>query len=179
MLDTVLGHLPPYEDAQVLVDAFFTFVESNWYYFDEQWFRDLLMEVYRSRAAASQPKQCTIICLVFLVLALGSSFKHLSKPARLLVTDREIPGSVSFAQAMKLIQQVIAANTVESTMCCLLISLYLLATEEISHHHIYLGLALNLAVGQSLHREGIRNDESPREREMKVRLFWTIYSIER
>ncbi|KAM3540196.1 hypothetical protein ARSEF1564_006888 [Beauveria bassiana] len=179
VLHKAIDHLPSFEDAKVLIDTFFTFVESNWYYLDEEWFRDLLTDVYRGEIAALQPRQCTIVCLVFLVLALGSSFKHLSKTPKLLALDGEIPGSLFFAQAMELIQKVIAANTIESTICCLLTSFYLLATEDISHHHVYLGLALNLAVGQSLHCEGIRNDETPREREMKVRLFWTIYSIER
>ncbi|KAH8716613.1 putative transporter [Beauveria bassiana] len=179
VLHKAIDHLPSFEDAKVLIDTFFTFVESNWYYLDEEWFRDLFTDVYQGNIAAPQPRQCTIVCLVFLVLALGSSFKHLSETDKLLAINGEIPGSLFFAQAMELIQKVIAANTIESTICCLLTSFYLLATEDISHHHVYLGLALNLAVGQSLHCEGTRNDETPREREMKVRLFWTIYSIER
>lgn len=179
MLITILTQLPSYEDAQVLIDVFFTFLESNWYYFDEKWFRNLLTEMYMNKACAPQQKQCTTVCLVFLVLALGSTFEHLFRPVNLPVTDGEIPGSTFFVHATKLIPRVIAANSVESAICCLLISLYLLATEDISHHHIYLGLALNLAVGLSLHRTRMGNDETPEAHEMKVRLFWTIYSIER
>ncbi|KAH8689919.1 C6 transcription factor [Talaromyces proteolyticus] len=179
VLLTVLNQLPPYEDAQALVDVFFTYLESNWYYFDEKWFRNLLIEMYMNKACALRRKQCTAICLVLLVLALGRTFEHLSRPANLLDTDREIPGRTFFAQATKLLPRVIATNSVESAICCLLTSLYLLATEDISHHHIYLGLALNLAVNLSLHRMGMGNDETPQAHEMKVRLFWTIYSIER
>ncbi|CAG8022344.1 unnamed protein product [Penicillium nalgiovense] len=179
VLNTILNHLPPYEDAQVLVDVFFTFLESNWYYFDEKWFRNLLTEMYMNKACATQQKKCTTICLVFLVLGLGSTFEHLSRAVNLLNTDRGIPGSTLFVQATKLMPRVIAANSVESAICCLLTSLYLLATEDIPHHHIYLGLALNLAVGLWLHRTEIGNHETPRAHEMKVRLFWTIYSIER
>ncbi|KAJ6162170.1 C6 transcription factor [Penicillium canescens] len=176
---TILNQLPPYEDAQVLVDVFFTFLESNWYYFDENWFRNLLTEMYMNKASAPLRKQCTTICLVFLVLALGSTFEHIFRPADLLFRDRGIPGSTFFVQAIKLIPRVIAANSVESVICCLLTSLYLLGTEDISHHHTYLGLALNLATGLSLHRMGMENDETAQAHEMKVRLFWTIYSIER
>lgn len=158
---------------------FFTFLESNWYYFDKKWFRRLLTEVYMNKANAPQRQQCTAICLVLLVLALGSTFEHLFRPTKLLVTDRGIPGSTFFVQATKLMPGVIAANSVESATCCLLTSLYLLATEDIPHHHIYLGLALNLAVGLSLHRIGMRSDETPQAHETKVRLFWTIYCIER
>ncbi|CAI7631108.1 unnamed protein product [Penicillium pancosmium] len=179
ILITVLSQLPPYEDAQLLVNVFFTFLESNWYYFDKKWFRHLLTEVYMSKANAPQQQQCTAICLVLLVLALGSTFEHLFRPTKLLVTDRGIPGSTFFVPATKLMPGVIAANSVESATCCLLTSLYLLATEDIPHHHIYLGLALNLAVGLSLHRIGMRSDETPQAHESKVRLFWTIYSIER
>lgn len=179
MLITILSQLPPYDDAQLLVDVFFTFLESNWYYFDEKWFRNLLTEMYMSKTGAPQQQQCTTICLVFLVLALGSTFEHLFRPVKLPFTDRGIPGSTFFMLATKLMPRVIAVNSIESAMCCLLISLYLLATEDIPHHHIYLGLALNLAIGLSLHRMGMRNDETPQAHETKVRLFWTIYSIER
>lgn len=179
MVITILNQLPPYEEAQELVDVFFTFLESNWYYFDENWFRNLLTEMYMTKASAPLQKQCTTVCLVFLVLALASTFVHISRPASLLFTDREIPGSTFFVQARKLMPRVIAANSVESVICCLLTSLYLLGTEDISHHHKYLGLALNLAVGLSLHRTGTEHGETAQAREMKVRLFWTIYSIER
>ncbi|KAK4960737.1 hypothetical protein LTR66_012905, partial [Elasticomyces elasticus] len=68
---TILNQLPPYEEAQELVDVFFTFLESNWYYFDENWFRNLLTEMYMTKASAPLQKQCTTVCLVFLVLALA------------------------------------------------------------------------------------------------------------
>jgi hypothetical protein len=85
---------------------------------------------------------------------------HISRPASLLFTDREILGSTFFVRARKLMPRVIAANSVESVICCLLTSLYLLRTEDISYHHTYLGLALNLAVGLSLHRTGTEHGET-------------------
>ncbi|KAF1732338.1 hypothetical protein CRV24_008531 [Beauveria bassiana] len=105
VLHKAIDHLPSFEDAKVLIDTFFTFVESNWYYLDEEWFRDLFTDVYQGNIAAPQPRQCTIVCLVFLVLALGSSFKHLSETDKLLAINGEIPGSLFFAQAMELIQK--------------------------------------------------------------------------
>jgi hypothetical protein len=179
VLIAVLNQLPSYEEAQAIVDVFFTFLESNWYYFDEKWFRSLLREIFMNSPCAVRRKQYTAICLVLLVLALGKTFEHLSRPANLLDTEREIPGSTFFVQATKLLPGVLAANSVESAICCLLTSLYLLATEDISHHHIYLGSALNIAVNLSLHRMGIGNDETPQAHERNVRLFWTIYSLER
>jgi hypothetical protein len=93
--------------------------------------------------------------------------------------DRDVPGGKLFANATRLIPRVIADNSVESVICSLLESLYLLSTDDIEHHHIYLGLTLNQALGLSMHREGGDSEETPQAREVKVRVFWTFYTMER
>jgi hypothetical protein len=177
-----LTQLPVREEAESLVTVFFTFLESNWYYFDERWLRDLLDGLYDEKAHAQEQQEGATVCLIFLVLALASSFRHLTKPVGSLpsrVNTPEAPGREYFVQVRKLIPAAIAANSVESVICCLLTALYVLPTEDLSHHHTYLGLALNIAVGLSLHRKGIDTKMPPRVWETTNRLFWTVYCLER
>ncbi|KAG5760066.1 hypothetical protein H9Q72_011819 [Fusarium xylarioides] len=177
-ISNIVDQLPPREVSEALVDLFFTFLESNWYYFEKKRFRDIFTELYADRPSAQQLR-CANVCHVLLVLALASTFKHLVEPFDFMDADRDVPGGKLFANATRLIPRVIADNSVESVICSLLISLYLLATDDIEHHHIYLGLALNQAVGLSMHREVVDSEETPEAREVKVRIFWTIYTMER
>ncbi|KAF5240314.1 hypothetical protein FANTH_9574 [Fusarium anthophilum] len=177
-ISNILDQLPPRDASEALVDLFFTFLEANWYYFDKKRFRDLFADLYADKPSTQQLR-CTTVCHVLLVLALASTFKHLVDPVQSVDADRDAPGGKLFANATRLIPGVIAANSVESVICSLLISLYLLATDDIEHHRIYLGLALNQAVGLSMHRAGVSSDETPEAREVKVRVFWTVYTIER
>ncbi|KAF5615114.1 C6 transcription factor [Fusarium sp. NRRL 52700] len=177
-ISNIVDQLPPRDASEALVDLFFTFLETNWYYFDKKRFRDLFVELYTARPSTQQ-LPCTTVCHVLLVLALASTFKHLVDPLQSVDADQDAPGSKLFANATRLMPEVIAANSVESVICSLLISLYLLATDDIEHHRIYLGLALNQAVGLSMHRAGADSEETPEARESRVRIFWTVYTIER
>lgn len=92
---------------------------------------------------------------------------------------QEVPGRAYYLQARKLIPAAISDNSIESIICCLLTALYVLPTENISQHRIYLSLALNIAVGHSLHRKGENPGATSLEHEVQNRLFWTVYCIER
>ncbi len=175
-------HLPPRQEAQSLINVFFTFVESNWYYFDQQWLQDILSRIYREDLPVCEQHESSIICLIFLVFALGSSFQHLITPTSPLQSSKfthEVPGRSYYLQARRLIPAAISDNSIESIVCCLLTALYVLPTEEISQHYTYIGLALNLAVGLSLHRKDANSETSPHKFEVQNRLFWTVYCIER
>ncbi|KAF5573949.1 C6 transcription factor [Fusarium pseudoanthophilum] len=177
-ISNILDQLPPREVSEDLVDLFFTFLETNWYYFDKKRFRAIFTELYADRPSTQQLRYANV-CHVLLVLALASTFKHLVEPFHFMDVDRDIPGAKLFANATRLIPRVIADNSVESVICSLLASLYLLSTDDIEHHHIYLALALNQALGLSMHREAGNSEETPQAREVKVRVFWTIYTMER
>ncbi|KAJ9643659.1 hypothetical protein H2204_001804 [Knufia peltigerae] len=178
-----IAKLPPYREAVSLTDVFFTYLESNWYYFDEGWFRGLLVQVYREEPLAPQI-HCTTLCLVFLVLALGESFLHVnqSSPADLRQQDLaldELPGIHFYQVAMELMPSVLSTTTVESVQCCLLKALYTLPTQNSSYFYTYSGLALRLAVSLSLHLNTTDNKVTPESREVSTRVFWTAYCIER
>ncbi|CAO2651722.1 Nn.00g000050.m01.CDS01 [Neocucurbitaria sp. VM-36] len=173
-LDELISRLPVYEEAEKLVDIFFRYLESNWYYFDEYQFRDEVTQLYQGTSVAIR-LSCSGICQIFLVLALASSFAHLDQPTPAL---EEIPGAEYFKIANKLMPAVISQGSLESVQCCLLTSLYVLPTRKTSCYYTYLGLALRLAIGLSLHRKSKDRDISLRTREIKTRVFWTTYCIE-
>ncbi|OQV01250.1 Fungal specific transcription factor domain-containing protein [Cladophialophora immunda] len=183
LLGGAVAKLPPYQQARFLTDIFFTYLESNWYYFDERWFRELLEQLYQEASPASQLR-CTTVCLVFLVLALGGSFVHLDQSASACLVDHdtalgELPGSKFYGVAKGLIPGVLAAISVESVQCCILMGLYTLPMESATHHYTYLGLALRLAISMSLHLNKTDSQITPQARELRIRVFWTAYCLER
>lgn len=178
-----MASLPPYQQAESLTDVFFTYLEANWYYFDERWFRDLLSQTYQEASITPQI-HCTTLCLVFLVLALGECFMHVNQPPPVDSQEQDdalggVPGGRFYQVAIGLMPSVLGAATVESVQCCLLTALYVLPMQSTSHHFTYLGLALRKAVSLSLHLNVIDNKITPESREVGVRVFWTAYCLER
>ena len=183
LLDVITAKLPPYQEAESLTNVFFTYLESNWYYFDERWFRGLLPQLYQKSSSAPQI-QCTTFCLVFLVLALGESFMHVNQSTTMDLREQDpalakLPGSHFYQVAIGLMPSVLGAATVESVQCCLLTALYVLPAQNTSHHYTYLGLALRVAVGLSLHLNGTDSNNKLEDREIRTRVFWTAYCLER
>lgn len=159
---------------EYLVAIFFRYLESNWYYFDERRFRDMLGKLHHEEALTT-PIGHSQICLLLLVLALGSSFAHLHRQ----ISSPGVPGLEYYKAAMTLMPAVVAQGALESVQCCLLAALYALPTQKSIHHYTYLGLALRLAIGLSLHRNARDSDIVAQDREIRTRVFWTTYCIER
>ncbi|KAF5546159.1 linoleate diol synthase [Fusarium phyllophilum] len=67
----IVDQLPSREVSEALVDLFFTFLETNWYYFDKKRFRDIFTELYADRPSTQQLR-CANVCHVLLVLALAT-----------------------------------------------------------------------------------------------------------
>ncbi|OAP56377.1 hypothetical protein AYL99_09556 [Fonsecaea erecta] len=177
LLCGALAKLPPYQESKLLTDIFFKYLESNWYYFDERWFRDLLVQIYQATPPKPQLR-CTTVCLVFLVLALGGSFAHLDQSATASLVDHdhaseELPGSEFYSVANGLIPGVLAAISVESVQCCVLMGLYTLPMESGAHHYTYIGLAMRLSISLSLHLNKMDGQVTPQAREIRTRVFWT------
>ncbi|KAL2417681.1 putative transcriptional regulatory protein C3C7.04 [Exophiala dermatitidis] len=174
VLEGAKAKSPPLEEAEYLVDTFFRYLEANWYYFDERRVRDMVGRLYHE-APLTTRLGYSEVCLLLLVFALASSFAHLDRQT----SAPEVPGLEYYKGAMALMPAVVAQGSLESVQCCLLIALYALPTQISTHHYTYLGLALRIAIGLSLHRNARNSDVSPEDREIRTRVFWTTYCIER
>lgn len=175
---------PSTTEAEVLVSTFFTYAEANWYYFDEASFRSQLSRLY-DRNLTTSVTDTNFICLALTVFALGSQFLHIYQASRLrdpevmAAEDAGTPGARFFRHAQNLIPRIIISPSLEGLLSCLLISLYVLPIYNTNVCYTYLGLALRTCVCLGLHGKSVDLSLPPTALEIRNRIFWTTYSIER
>ncbi|OOF93071.1 hypothetical protein ASPCADRAFT_33782, partial [Aspergillus carbonarius ITEM 5010] len=110
---------------------------------------------------------------VLMVIAIGASI--LSRRTKVMLSAEGY-----FASAMKLVDGVMKTSSVGVAQCILLLQMYVLnnPTSGLSlwtlHHH---GLALAIELG--LHRNLPASHFTPLEREVRRRIFWCTYTIDR
>ncbi|GAB1206175.1 hypothetical protein APSETT445_004857 [Aspergillus pseudonomiae] len=110
---------------------------------------------------------------VLMVIAIGASL--LSRRTKVMLSAEGY-----FASAMKLVDAVMKTSSVGVAQCILLLQMYALnnPTSGLSlwtlHHH---GLALAIELG--LHRNVPMSNFTPLEREVRRRIFWCTYTIDR
>lgn len=179
-----MRNFPSKAEAEVLVSTFFTYAEANWYYFDETSFRSQLFGLY-DRNLRTSVTDTDFICLTLTVFALGSQFVHFHQASRLrgpevtAAEDAGTPGARFFRHAQNLIPRAITSPSLEGLLSCLLISLYVLPIYNTNVCYTYLGLALRTCVCLGLQGRSVDPTLSPTASEVRNRIFWTTYSIER
>lgn len=179
-----MNDFPSRAASEALISAFFFYAEANWYYFDEPSFRDQLFGLYDSGLLPSvtSPK---FICLALAVFAMGSQFvhlyhaDHLNNPENMATAQTGIPGTRYFQHAQKLMPHIVASPSLEGLLSYLLLALYVLPIQNTNTCYTYLGLSLRTAICLGLHRKSASSDLSPTLSEIRNRIFWTTYSIER
>ncbi|KAJ5613209.1 transcriptional regulator family: Fungal Specific TF [Penicillium lagena] len=163
----------------------FSHGESNWYYFDEAWFRDRIMQIYDSDLPETVA-DCSFTCLAFAAFALSSQFMHIwpnfqgsiGVSGEADLADEGFPGMTYFQNAQRLMPSLLSTCSLESLQSCLLTALYVLPAHSTKMAYTYLGLAMRIGIALGLHSK-TADVLSPVIVENNCRVFWTTYSIER
>jgi hypothetical protein len=79
----------------------------------------------------------------------------------------------------KLLSEVIHAGSLLSVQVLLLLGLYSLPIDASGLSYIYLNLAIKVAIQNGMHRKVSRNVLDPRTKEIRRRIWWTVYCMER
>jgi len=183
--------VPPRPVATFLTNVFFNHATSVYYYVDRRWFHDILDNIY-TNPVSLRSKDVTAICVVLMVLAVGTQYVHLESPDRHkthstgVATDSEIQssweleiGSGFYRQVAKLLSEVIHAGSLLSVQALLLLGLYSLPIDASGLSYIYLNLAIKVAIQNGMHRKVSRNVLDARTKEIRRRIWWTVYCMER
>ncbi|KAF3046886.1 hypothetical protein E8E12_005440 [Didymella heteroderae] len=86
---------------------------------------------------------------------------------------------IFYQQARNLIPDIIELNSIRTVQATFVIGVYLLPASAISSSYVYLGLALRKALAIDLHLEPEEASISDTEKELRRRLWWAVYSLER
>jgi len=171
---------PPQEIATFLVSTFFYHVEATFFYCDREWFHTTLNGIFTGTASGSAADDA-FICFTLLVFAFGSQFAHLRSRAKSqdsLPPDLD-PGKRFYDCAQKLIPKIIARCTLKGIQVCLLAGLYNLPYNLPDTSYLYLGMAMRMSIASGLHRKALAAPLDARITEVRNRLWWSVYSIDK
>ncbi|RDW81410.1 Zn(II)2Cys6 transcription factor [Aspergillus mulundensis] len=181
--------LPPRFVADFLVQMFFKYAQTNNFYVEEDWLKDKLNTCYVNPGSLGS-NDAGAVCSILMVLAIGTQFAHMesSVPVNRLSSNQTDPddhfsedevGLTFYQFASKLLPDIIASASIRSVQACLLIGTYLLPLDTSGLCYTYFGLALKMAIQNGMHRKYSGEGLPPHVIEIRNRLFWTAYTIEK
>ncbi|KAH7303825.1 fungal-specific transcription factor domain-containing protein [Stachybotrys elegans] len=186
-----VSFLPPRFVANFLVHTFFAHAEANYWYLEREWLTARLGRMYEDAASLSR-RDVGALCVVFMVLAIGTQYAYLESPERRLggCTRSQPPadaghfsedniGVTFYQQACRLVPDIITLSSLESVQACLLIGVYTLPLDASGLSYIYLNLAVKLAIQNGMHRTYPGGALDASVLETRNRVWWTAYTIER
>ncbi|KAJ5991193.1 hypothetical protein N7522_011400 [Penicillium canescens] len=190
LISSSITCLPPRYVADFLVQIFFKYAQTNNFYVEEDWLLEKLAICYNDPESLSSD-DAGAVCSILMVLAVGTQFAHMesSTPVNCLPSgstanqdhhfSEDEVGLTFYQFASKLLPDLIATASVRSVQACLLIGTYLLPLDTSGLCYTYFGLALKLAVQNGMHRRYHGEGLSARMIEVRNRVFWTAYTIEK
>ncbi|KAH6625156.1 fungal-specific transcription factor domain-containing protein [Boeremia exigua] len=172
---------PPRAVARFLVSVCNEHGTDSFHYFNTAQFSAELDEFY-DNVRSPLRIDSAFICLAHATFALGSQWATLVRPegtrTTLAAQDGD-PGRLFYRQARLLVPDIIELNSVRTVQAAFVIGVYLLPASAISSSYVYLGLALRKALALDLHQETEETQISDTEKELRRRLWWAVYSLER
>ena len=131
-----------------------------------------------------------ILCVLLMIVAIGTQFAALDSakndelPINHSMNHENAPieadvGISLYQQAAKLIPDMLAMASVESVQAFLLLGVYTLPQDTSGLAYTYLGVAIKMAIQNGMHRiyPGVPLDA--RALQVRTRLWWTIYTLEK
>lgn len=123
------------------------------------------------------------VCFALLVFAFGSQFAHLKSNDLSKKTFSSPsfanPGKRFYEAAQPLIPAIISKCTLKGIQVCLLIGLYNLPNNLPDASYLYLGTAMRMSIASGLHRKTNATKLDERLVEVRNRLWWSVYAIDR
>lgn len=190
VVSNAIASLPPRYVADFLVQIFFKYAQTNNFYVEEDWLRERLNTCYTQPETLSA-HDAGSLCSILMVLAIGTQFAHMESGTpidKLLVSgagedirfSEDDIGLTFYQYACKLLPDIITVASVRCVQACLLVGTYLLPLDTSGLCYTYFGLALKMAVQNGMHRRYSGGDSlDPEMVEVRNRVWWTAYTIER
>ncbi|KAH0427126.1 hypothetical protein CcaCcLH18_09873 [Colletotrichum camelliae] len=172
---------PPRGVAEFLLEVCITYGTDLFFYFDQAQLTAELDAFYSDEGSRLR-SDTGFVCFVLAVFALGSHWTSLARPAEedeRVAGKEDDPGRIFYNQARILMADLIDRPCLRSVQAAYVLGVYLMPASAISASYVYMGLALRKALAIGLHLEPDEPGLSEDEKEMRRRLWWSVYSLER
>ncbi|TAQ91361.1 hypothetical protein B7494_g283 [Chlorociboria aeruginascens] len=169
------SYLPPRQTADLLVQAFFDHVHPNYLIFHRETF-ELRYESTWTQALTGIPIheiEPGWVCCLFMVLAFG---------AQVIVQDDKeqyVQMQRRYLDLVKLrVYHLISSSSLVNIQALLLLQLHQHNCAERNTAFLILGCTIRMATALGMHREGTLGGFDNMEREVRRRVWWTLYMFE-
>lgn len=180
-LRSIVDSFPPRPVADFLLSVFINHATDAFFYFDQRQFLAELDQFY-TEPESNLRSDPGFVCLAMASFALGSQWTPLERPesfpASHLKEGVDI-GRHFFRHAKSLVPDIMERTCLRSIQATFIIGVYLMPASAIGSSYVYMGLALRKALAADLHVYSDSSDFSESDQEIRNRLWWSIYSLER
>lgn len=180
-LREAIDAFPPRPVADFLFSVFTKHATDTFFYFDQAQFLAELDQFY-SDLTSPLRLDSAFICLAMATFALASQWTPMERPESSDIGEQRSNadlGRVFYCQARSLIPDIIDRPCLRSIQAPFVLGVYLLPASAVGSSYVYMGLALRKALASDLHLQSDDQGIDVREKEVRRRLWWSIYSLER
>jgi hypothetical protein len=181
-LRQAIDAMPQRPVAKHLIKVLIEHGTDSFFYFDQARMISDLDEFYTDPASALR-YDTGFVCLALAAFALGSQWTALdissSTPAPADGRNVYDIGRICYEQARSLVPDLDESLSLHSVQAPLILGVYLLPARATGSLHMYLGLALRKAMALDLHMHSQEAMFPAHEREVRSRLWWSVFSLER
>ena len=164
------GLVPDHDIADKLVEAYFNQVHGNLILFHRGIFQMKYEQLWRVDEDDKQGLDVGWLCCLFMVFVLGGLYANVEARGKIQ--------SSSFAYVKSRTWQLLNTSSLSSIQALMLLQLYQHSRGERNAAWMLLGCATRMAVVLGMHREGASINFSPMERELRRRVWATIFVFE-
>lgn len=166
--------LPVREESDTYIEAFFCHVHPSFLIFHRPTFQSVYEEIWRTVGMPSDNHGTHVsaswLCCLYMVYVLGS--QSISQKEQSLEFQR------SYYDEAKDLPQLLTRLSLPNVSALMLLSLYSDHTNDQTSAWTFQGIACRLAVALGMHRKNISAAFHPITRELRKRVWWTLYTYE-
>ncbi|KAH8433109.1 Zn(II)2Cys6 transcription factor [Aspergillus melleus] len=166
--------IPSLSESQHLLDRFLFYLGVSQHFFDPRTFSDSMMLLFQSPERQRQQSHTTWFTEYLLVMAMAK-LMDVEEPTS------QPPGASLFAEAMRRLPRLhqLGEEGVIAVEILTLITTYLQWCDRKHDAYLYVGMALRLAIALGCNRPAAEQAWLPSETAHRVRLWWTVYMLDR
>jgi hypothetical protein len=183
-ISTIVSCFPPRHIADFLFDVFFKYAQTNYFFVNQSWSLGKL-NLYYLEPEKLSTKDAPAIGIVLTIFAIGTQYVYLDstqrnhRPKGSLTFSEDEVGKMFYQQAIKLLPEIIELSSLESVQACLLFGVYTLPLDASGLGYVYLNLAIRLAMQNGMHRRYTGNALSATMIDIRNRVWWSAYTLDR
>ncbi|RAH48996.1 uncharacterized protein BO95DRAFT_460442 [Aspergillus brunneoviolaceus CBS 621.78] len=175
--------LPPYEKARELVNTYFDLSMVTYRFLHRGSVDQWLQQVYECNHSVSNPptgRMVARIAIIFMIFAVGTLYEEQDPDSQI---DRQHGSEQWYAASKSMTALESGAPRLESVQARLGQCFYLLSSSRANECWYSFGTALQLVTALGLHRRHRgkvpRDGNSYLDRELRKRLFWSTYTLDK